>query len=205
MGSPRVRLYPRFFADHRRCYHALVDWFGGSRFEICLLKALLWHGMLGVVAASLFWLIEYVNRELGVHGLLFFSLGDAAIVITFAVLTSISLVLRCLIVETTYYGGVRRRYLMTERLLSEFLIDLAVFLVVAMATTLVAVIASLIVPFSLSLFQWGLMMMFQWGSMALAAVILGVAIQRRVWADRLETYRDELVRQADAEARGERA
>jgi hypothetical protein len=181
-----------------------VDWFSGSRFEICLLKALLWHGVLGVVAAFLFWLIEYVNRKLGVQGLLFFSLGDAAIVITFAVLTSISLVLRCLIVEITYYG-IRRRYLMTGRLIREFVSDLAVFLVVAMATTLVAVVASLIVPFSLSLFQWGLMMMFQWGSMALAAVILGVAIQRRVWADRLEMYRDELVRQAGAEARGERA
>ena len=94
---------------------------------------------------------------------------------------------------------------MTGRLIREFVSDLAVFLVVAMATTLVAVVASLIVPFSLSLFQWGLMMMFQWGSMALAAVILGVAIQRRVWADRLEMYRDELVRQAGAEARGERA
>jgi hypothetical protein len=181
-----------------------MDWFSGSRFEICLLKALLWHSALGVVAAFVFWLIEYVNRKLGVHGLLFFSLGDAAIAITFAVLTSISLVLRCSIVEITYYG-IRRRYLMTGRFIREFAIDLAVFLVVAMATTLVAFVAILIVPFSLFLFQRGLMAMFQWGLITLAAVILGVAIQRRVWADRLEMYRDELVRQADAEARGERA
>jgi hypothetical protein len=173
-----------------------VDWFRRSRFEICLLKTLLWHGALGVVAAFLFWLIEYVNRKLGVQGLLFFSLGDAAIAITFAVLTSISLVLRCLIVEITYYG-IRRRHLMTGRFIREFAIDLAVFLVVAMATTLVAFVAILILPFSLFLFQRGLI--------TLAAVILGVAIQRRVWADRLEMYRDELVRQADAEARGERA
>ena len=85
-----------------------MDWFRGSRFEVCLIKTLLWHGVLGVVAALVFWLIEYVNRKLGVQGLLFFSLGDAAIVITFAVLTSISLVLRCLIVEITYDGISRR-------------------------------------------------------------------------------------------------
>jgi hypothetical protein len=64
-----------------------------------------------------------------------------------------------------------------------------------MATTLVGFVASLILPYSL----------FQWGLMTLAAVILGVTIQRRVWADRLEMYRDELIRQAAAEARGERA
>ena len=181
-----------------------MGWFSRSRFEICLLKALLWHGAQGVVAAFLFWLVEDVNLKLGVPRPLFFSLGDAAIVITFAVLTSISLVLRCLIVEITYYG-IRRRDLITGRFISEFATDLAVFLVVAMATTLVALVASIIVPFALSLFEWGLMMMFQWGSMALAAVILGVAIQRQVWADRLDMYRDELLRQADAEARGERA
>ena len=84
---------------------------------------------------------------------------------------------------------------MMGRLIREFVIDLAVFLVVAMATAFVGFVASLILPFSL----------FQWGLMSLAAVILGVAIQRRVWADKLEMYRDELVRQADAEARGERA
>jgi hypothetical protein len=72
-----------------------------------------------------------------------------------------------------------------------------------MATTLVGFVASLILPYSL--FQWGLMALFQWGLMTLAAVILGVTIQRRVWADRLEMYRDELIRQAAAEARGERA
>jgi hypothetical protein len=92
---------------------------------------------------------------------------------------------------------------MTGRLIREFVIDLAVFLVVAMATAFVGFVASLILPFSL--FQWGLMSLSQWGLMSLAAVILGVAIQRRVWADKLEMYRDELVRQADAEARGERA
>ena len=181
-----------------------MGWFSGSRFEICLLKALLWHSAIGVVAALVFWLIEYVNHKLGVQGVVFFSLGDAAIAITFAVLTSISIVLRCPIVETTYYG-IRRRHLLTGRLIREFGIDLAVFLVVAMATTLVAFVAILIVPFSLFLFQRGLMAMFQWGLITLAAVILGVAIQRRVWGDRLEMYRDELVRQADVEARGERA
>jgi membrane protein implicated in regulation of membrane protease activity len=84
---------------------------------------------------------------------------------------------------------------MTGRLIREFVIDLVVFLVVAMATPFVGFVASLILPFSL----------FQWGLMTLAAAIFGVAIQRRVWADRLEMYRDELVRQADAQARGERA
>jgi hypothetical protein len=181
-----------------------VGWFSGPRVEICLLKALLWHGAIGVVAAFVFWLIEYVNHRLGVRGFVFFSLGDAAIAITFAVLTSTSLVLRCPIVETTYYA-IRRRHLTTGRLIREFLIDLVVFLFVAMATTLVAFIAILIVPFSLFLFQRGLIALFQWGLITLAAVILGVAIQRRVWADSLEMYRDELVRQADAEARGERA
>ena len=179
-----------------------MDWFSRSRFDICLLKALFWHGVLGVVAAFLFWSIEYVNRMLGVQGILYFPLGDAAIVITFAVLASISLVLRCLIVEITYYG-IRRRQLRTGRFIREFVIDLAVFLVVAMATTLVGFVAYLTLPFSL--FHLGLRMLFQWGLMALAAVILGVAIQRRVWADRLEMYRDELGRQADAEAGGERA
>jgi hypothetical protein len=72
---------------------------------------------------------------------------------------------------------------MTGRLIREFVIDLVVFLVVAMATTpFVGFVASLILPFSL----------FQWGLMTLAAAIFGVAIQRRVWADRLEMYRDEL-------------
>jgi hypothetical protein len=108
LRPPRLALTPDSLRIHGRCYHALVDWFSGSRFEVCLIKTLLWHGVLGVVAALVFWLIEYVNHKLGVRDMLLFSFGDVAIVITFAVLTSISLVLRCLIVEITY-DGIRRR------------------------------------------------------------------------------------------------
>jgi hypothetical protein len=88
-----------------------VDWFRGSRFEICLIKALLWHGAIGVIAAFVFWGVDKVTLWLGVGSTLFFPLGDTAIAITFAVLTPVSVILRCLLVEIIkiVFYGVRRR------------------------------------------------------------------------------------------------
>ena len=106
----RLEITP--LAQRIPCYHALVDRFGGSsRFEICLIKALLWHGAIGVIAVFAFWGVDKVTRWLGVGGMLLFPLGDTAIAITFAVLTAVSVTFRCSIVEISeiVFYGVRRR------------------------------------------------------------------------------------------------
>lgn len=81
---------------------------------------------------------------------------------------------------------------MTLELMKEFFIDLAVFLVVVMATSFAGVIAFLVLP---SPFFYG-------GLMVLTAIVFGVLIQRRLWAERLWAQREEILRQADAEAHG---
>ncbi len=78
---------------------------------------------------------------------------------------------------------------MTARLIREFLIDLAVFLAVAVVTSFVGFFAYLILP----------SLLFSIGLMALTAAILGVVIQRRVWAERLRIQRIETVQQAEAQ------
>lgn len=88
-----------------------MDWFRGSRFEICLIKALVWHGLIAIIAAVVFWAVGRVTHALGVENMLFFTIGDLASAITFAVLTPISVILRCLIaelVEIILYAGRRR-------------------------------------------------------------------------------------------------
>jgi hypothetical protein len=61
-----------------------------------------------------------------------------------------------------------------------------------MATSFAGVVAFLVLPFTF----------FYGGLMVLTAIVFGVAIQRRLWAERLWIQREEILRQADAEANG---
>ena len=82
---------------------------------------------------------------------------------------------------------------MVARLIGVFLTDLLVFLAVAVVTTLVGLVVAAVFP------VYPIPLVF----MLLTAIVVGVVIQRRLWANRLETQREEILRRAESEARGE--
>jgi uncharacterized integral membrane protein len=70
-----------------------------------------------------------------------------------------------------------------------------VFLAVAVVTTVVGLVVGSFFP------VYPIPLVF----MLLTAVVVGVVLQRRVWANRLQIHREELLRQADAQAHREAA
>ena len=84
---------------------------------------------------------------------------------------------------------------MRAELVREFLVDLGVFLAVAAATSVVGFVVYLVHP----------IYPVPIAAMALTAVVVGLVIQRWLWANRLQSQREEILHQAgvEAEAQGE--
>jgi hypothetical protein len=69
--------------------------YGGD--DVCLLKALLWHGLQGIIAAFVFWAVHGLSSALGVSEADFFYITDQAIAYTFAGVAVLTVVYECFI------------------------------------------------------------------------------------------------------------